>query len=332
MKRVRVVTDLVECRELWKQLIPQEQLSDLWEVRDCFQRQYGHKPYFVVCEDESGVCGFLPLSRNQETGSYVYFPGETWSSKTWLEQNRLIVRDSSVLKYMLSLVTGPYYLRYLQPNEWTVGLGQTVDEIGFYFLPPHYDYDINQYYLEFSGKSVKRLKREIESFESRGVEYVYNEESDFETMVALNLKRYGVSSYFSDPRFLRSFRSLLHLLTARDRLRLTKVVIAGKVAAVDMGCVLNGTYTLLAGGTHPDFPGVAKLINLYHMKWACEQRIDRVDFLCGDFNWKTQFHLTPRPLYLLTGQGGLVDHRERSIGRPWHLPRIGLTAGSVNHV
>jgi hypothetical protein len=92
------------------------------------------------------------------------------------------------------------------------------------------------------------------------------------------------------------------LLSARNYIRLVTVRIEGKVAAVDMGCVYNDTYTLLAGGTNPDFPGIAKFINLHHIKWACEQKIKRVDFLCGDFNWKTLFHLTPAPLIVLAAK------------------------------
>ncbi len=64
-----------------------------------------------------------------------------------------------------------------------------------------------------------------------------------------------------------------------------------------MGAVWNNTYTVLAGGTHRDFRGVAKLINFHHLDWACENRLDSVDFLCGDFGWKRRFHLTARPLY-----------------------------------
>jgi hypothetical protein len=301
MKTVRVITDLGECCKLWKQMVPSEQLSDLWEVRDCFQRQYGHKPHFVVCEDSNGVCGFLPLSWNRDTGSYLFFPGETWSGKTWLEHNRLIVKDKSNLQYLLDLVPGSYCLRYLQPTDWMVGAGHAVDEVGYVFLPPRYNFEFENYLTEFSGKSAKRLKRELQAFDERGVEFVYNEESDFETMIALNLRSYGPSSYFTDSRFLRSFHSLAHLLAARKWLRLTTVKVAGKIAAVDMGCIYKGIYTLLAGGTHSDFPGVAKLINIHHMKWACENRIERVDFLCGDFNWKTLFHLTPSPLYVIEG-------------------------------
>jgi hypothetical protein len=69
---------------------------------------------------------------------------------------------------------------------------------------------------------------------------------------------------------------------------------------VDMGCVYQGVYTLLAGGTNSRYLGVAKLINFHHMQRACEEKLKRVDFLCGDFNWKKLFHLTPRPLYLMT--------------------------------
>ncbi len=332
MKYVRNITDLNECRELWKRLIPKDQISDLWEVRDCFQRHYNHRPNFVTANDNNGVCGFLPLSWNEETKTYLYFPGETWEGKTWLEQNHLIFRDGATLKSLLNCIPEHYYLRYLQPTEEMINSHHTIDEIGYYFLPPRYDYDINNYLTEFSGKSRKRLRRELDVFGSRDHEFVYNNESDFETMVSLNFKRYGALSYFSDSRFLDSFRSLFQLLNERNYVRLVTVRIEGKVAAVDMGCVYNGTYTLLAGGTNPEFPGIAKFINMHHMKWACEQHIEKVDFLCGDFNWKTLFHLTPRPLYLVTGQGKVVTRRETIRAGLKGQPGIGLASGSMNRV
>jgi len=332
MRSVYAVTDPAECRALWDRVIPQEQLSDVWEVRDCFQRHYGHRPHFVVCEDEHGICGFLPLSWNSETESFVYFPGETWSGKTWLEQNRLIAGDKNALKSMLNLVPGAYHLRYLRSSGWTNGSEPTVDEIGYHFLPPRYGFDLENYFHEFSGKSAKRLKKEIATIEAQGVEYVYDDASDFETMVALNIKRYETWSYFVDPRFLRGFRSLRQLLSARGWLRMTTVRIGGQVAAVDMGCVFNGTYTLLAGGTNPEVRGVAKLINLHHMEWACRQRLERVDFLCGDFNWKTLFHLTPQPLYLLAGQGVAPKQRPQLPSGYLRPSRVAYAEGDANRV
>jgi CelD/BcsL family acetyltransferase involved in cellulose biosynthesis len=123
---------------------------------------------------------------------------------------------------------------------------------------------------------------------------------DFDIMVELNMERFGSHSYFYDRRFLESFRALARMFQEKGWLRFTTVLIKDEPAAVDMGCVYQGVYTLLAGGTNSRYLGVAKLINFHHMQRACEERLKRVDFLCGDFNWKKLFHLTPRPLYLMT--------------------------------
>ena len=93
MYSIRTISDINECRKLWEQLIPGELVSDLWEVRACFNEQYCNWPRFIVAEEKNRVIGFLPLSWNQETGQYNYFPGETWEGKTWLEQNRIIANN-----------------------------------------------------------------------------------------------------------------------------------------------------------------------------------------------------------------------------------------------
>ena len=54
---------------------------------------------------------------------------------------------------------------------------------------------------------------------------------------------------------------------------------------------------VLLGGTDPEFRGVAKAMNMQHLEFACEQRLSRVDFLCGDFHWKKLWHLDPQSLY-----------------------------------
>lgn len=331
MKNIHVITDIKECGRIWNQVVPREHLSDLWEVRECFQNQYRHKPYFVVHEDKKGINGFLPLSINEDTGNYVCFPGETWSGKTWLEQNRLIAKNNLILQNMMKMVNGSYNLRYLQQVEWLKEEDKIIDEIGYHFIPSNYDNNIEQYFTEFSGKSIKRLKREIEVFENRGIEYVYDNDDDFNTMVSLNLNRYGEYSYFGDSRFNNSFHSLAKLFRENNSLRMTTVLIEGQVAAVDMGCVYNNTYTLLAGGTNAEFPGVAKLINLHHMKWACEQKLGRVDFLCGDFNWKTQFHLTPHPLYQLTGHRETAVRSKRQTVSEWLAPQPAFSSESMSN-
>ena len=300
MYEFRTISDLDECQEVWERAMPRELVTDLWDFRACFQEHFRRPACFLVGESDGDVPALLPLSWIEERGLYGYFPGETWLGKTWLEQNRMPAGDQRLLCELLDRCPGQYHVRYLLPSESVPADRNVVDEVGYLFRPPDYDYDIENYYHEFSSKSARRLKQVVASFEALGARYRYDDLSDFDRLVELNLRGFGARSYFEDARFRESFRSAMHYLHERGWLRMTAVVIDGEAAAVDMGCVYRGTYTLLGGGTNAACPGVAKLINLHHMDRACQERLGVVDFLCGDFSWKTLFHLTPRPLHLLS--------------------------------
>ncbi len=300
MKTIRIVSDLEECRAIWQEVMPCDYLTDLWEVRDCFNRHFDNRPHFIVAEDGNGIQGLLPLSWIDEYGCYGFFPGETWQGKTWLEQNRIICNGIYGIGDLLSACPKPYHLRYLTSLPGMPAGEETVDEIGYLFIPPDHGYDMSNYLGQFSRKSRKNILRELAAIESQGVTYRHDDIRDFDIMVELNMERFGSQSYFFDPRFRESFRALARMFQEKGWLRFTTVLINHEPAAVDMGCVYRGMYTLLAGGTNSRYLGVAKLINFHHMQRACEEKLDRVDFLCGDFNWKKLFHLTPRPLYLMT--------------------------------
>ena len=300
MKNIRIVSDLEECRAIWQEVMPGDYLTDLWEVRDCFNRHFVNRPHFIVAEDGNGIQGLLPLSWIDEYGCYGFFPGETWQGKTWLEQNRIICNGTYGIGDLLAGCPRPYHLRYLTSLPGMPAGEETVDEIGYLFIPPDHNYDMSNYLGEFSRKSRKNILRELAAIDSQGVTYRHDDLRDFDIMVELNMERFGSQSYFFDPRFRESFRALARMFQEKGWLRFTTVLIKDEPAAVDMGCVYRGVYTLLAGGTNSRHLGVAKLINFHHMQRACEERLDRVDFLCGDFNWKKLFHLTPRPLYLMT--------------------------------
>ncbi len=301
MFKLSVISDIYECREVWERVVPKDSIFDLWEARYCFQKHFKRPANFIIAEKNGTICGLLPLSWIKESKTYGYFPGETWNGKTWIEQNRIYSNDNSIRNEFFKCVKGPYYLRYIIPYMNIEG-NYPVDEIGYLFKPEKYEYDMNKYFEEFSGKSRKRLKRELEFFKEQSINFRYNELDDFSMLINLNISRFGNNSYFADERFRDSFYSLIYLLNDKDCLRITTIFIKDEIAAIDMGCIYNGVYTLLAGGTNSNFPGIAKLINIHHMEWACQEKLKVVDFLCGDFNWKKQFHLTPRPLYLLSNK------------------------------
>jgi len=212
MRLIRTVDDIDECRSLWKQLMPTELVSDLWEVRACFQEQYRHSPRFVVAEEGGVIKGFLPMSWNEETEQYNYFPGETWEGKTWLEQNRIIADSRDTLRAMLASLDSPYHLRYLRSERSWGAVDETIDETGYLFLPEPYGYDMDRYFEAFSHKTSKKLRKELDAWQQRKIDYRYDSLDDFETLCQMNRSRFGRLSYFYDDRFLSSFRSLTSLL------------------------------------------------------------------------------------------------------------------------
>jgi hypothetical protein len=286
-------------------MIPQRMLADDWEIRECFHRHYQRDFFFIVAEDDGNPVGLFPLCFVPEENSYVYFPGEVWHGKTWIEQNRLMARDQDVFDRMLEWMNEQglsYHLRYLSPSAYVCPERFPVDEIGYLFHAGNYQHDMDIYYSTFSRRSIKSIKKEVAAFEERGMQYRFDDPSDFDLLVKMNIERFGQDSYYADDRFTESFRDMMRLLQKRGWFRMVTVLIEGKPAATDIGSVYNNVYTLLAGGTSADFVGIAKVINLFHMKRACQEQFGEADFLCGDFSWKTMFHLTPRPLYLISNK------------------------------
>ncbi len=301
MYNISIISDIDSCRKIWQQTIPEENIFDLWDFRACFHKHFQRPLHFIALEKGNQIRGLLPLNWIEEKNYYGYFPGETWNTKTWLEQNRIPASDKKSLEAIFQYIRKEkinHHLRYLSPSS-LAEIGE-IDEIGYLFIPPQFNYDMESYFSRFSHKSAKRIKKEVDALAPKGPEFRFNSLDDFDLMVKWNLERFQDSSYFADSRFLNSFREMTSYLNRNNLLRLTTVLLEGEPAAIDIGCVFKNKYTLLGGGTNNKFPGVAKLINLHHMSWACKEKIDQVDFLCGDFSWKTLFHLTPRPLYLLS--------------------------------
>ena len=301
MNKIQIVSDLKGCSNIWKEVISEKSIFDSWEFRECFNKNFKRPPYFIISENKGKVNWFLPMSYIEEEGNYTHFPGETWNGKTWLEGNRIAFKNSKHKKEIFNYLKKKgikYHLRYLiypllaKFNE--------IDETGYLFFPKQFNYDLNNYFKTFSHKSRQTLKKELCKLEEKGVSFRFNSLKDFDLMIKWNIQRYKENSYFYDSRFLNSFKDVLNFLHKNNFLWLTTILIGGEPAAIDLGCLFKNQYTILAGGTNEKFPGVAKLINIYHMHKVCEEHISKVDFLCGDFSWKKLFHLTPRPLYLLS--------------------------------
>jgi len=293
----RFVTDLEECQRLWKKFIPVKSLSDLWDFRFCFQRHFNHRPFFLVLEDEEGIAGILPLSYLAQADTFVFFPGETWKERTWIERTPIYAREHEIVQELFHRCPERTYLRYMDVSQGCGFPDLDLDEIGYVLYPSSLDFDLGKYEKRFSHKKIKEIRKAITSLSAKGNLFNSNRLDDFEVLVEMNLERFGASSYFHDERFKDGFRDVMFFLYRKGCLRLFSLEINGKTAAVDLGALYLGTYTVYLGGTDRDYPGVAKVMNMHHLEFACKHRIHKVDFLCGDFHWKKLWHLDPEPLH-----------------------------------
>ncbi len=293
----RFVTDLETCRQLWNALLPVSVVSDMWEFRMCFHRQYGHRPYFMILEDEEGVSGMMPLSSIDSSNKIGFFPGEIWNEKTWLERTPFYVRDRGIIDELFYSCPEGIYLRYMEPLQEPYSHLQVLDEIGYVLYPSQLDYKLETYSGRFSHKKYKSIIKVIDSIKGQGSRFYVNRLEDFDTLVSMNIESFGENSYLHDRRFRDSWKDVIHFLHKNGWLRMISLEIMGKIAAVDIGSLYNGVYTVYLGGASRDLPGVAKVMNMCHIEYAFINHMFKMDFLCGDFHWKKLFHLTPEPLY-----------------------------------
>jgi hypothetical protein len=300
---IRLIDDLTTCEELWDVHFPQHYITDLWPYRLAFHSEFKNPLHFLVIEDGSEMVGFFPLSLVEETQTLVCFPGELWQGRTWIEQNRVFAEHPAVFSAVRDYARSKSFhvdIRYVLNDNSSLNEFD-VDEINFLFCPHQYDYNLDRYYQAWSSRrSLKSILKDIKAFEERAMRIVENRWSDWDSLVAMNVSRFGADSYFADQRFVRGMRMVIDWLKDSGWLTMTTVEIDGRIAAVDAGSVMNNIYTVFAGGVDSDFPGIAKVINMFHLRRTCEQRYDHVDFLCGDFHWKRIFHLSQRPLYKFT--------------------------------
>lgn len=314
MLRIREYRDRDEFSRLWKYGWSASSIFDIWEVRDCFNRAFNRPSSFFTVEQDYKIKGLLPLSWIDEQKCFAVFPGETWQGKTWLEQNKIPAADRSMRNDLLACVPSRKHLRYLTSESINTDAPNVeVDETGYVFNPVTYNYSFQSFMAHLSSKFRKNYLRESSRLEGRGLTFRHDRFSDVAHLFRMNTESFGESSYFSDSRFLQGFENLIAWLMDNNMLRVTTVLICDKIAAVDVGAVREEHYTVLAGGTDPEFRGVAKVINFHHLEWSCSQRIKSVDFLCGDFGWKKRFNLSPRPLYQIHG-----GHRASAESRRMH--------------
>ena len=296
--KIRIYDDPCKAKKIWMSLFIGGHLFSEWDIRWCFHESYGRPVYFVAAEGpERRPAGLIPLSWIEEEACYGFFPGETWKGRTWLEQNSIPAVNSEVTQSLWDAAPENTRIRYLQGKSVEPLSDADFDETGYILEPPKFDFDFSLYWSQFPGKSRKKIKRELKAFPDKHTRFEMGNWNDIEWMFSQNLENFGHYSYFHDSRFMTGFADMLATLKRWKVLRVVRMSVNGARTAVDVAAIYKNSLVVLAGATNPDFPGAAKAINLFHIKCAFEEKISKLDFLCGDFGWKKRFRLEERPLF-----------------------------------
>ena len=250
-------------------------------------------------EDKGNIYGVLPLSHINNLDIAAFFPGETWKNRSWLERTSIYAINQDILYGLLSDCCERTYLRYIECDSEYLTDQMASDETGYVIYPGQIDYDKGNYRMRFSNKKFKGIMRDVNTIIDMGATFHLNRIEDFELLVEMSIERYGDDSYLQDTRFRKSFRDVIRFLYQKGYLRMVSLELDGRTMAVDVGAIYNSVYTIFLGGVFSRVPGLPKAMNMHHIDYALKNRIYKVDFLCGDFNWKKLWHLDEEPLFKL---------------------------------
>jgi hypothetical protein len=253
----------------------------------------------------------VPLSYVEDLDLFVFFPGELWKDKTWIERTPIYVREPGLVPDLLLSCPERTYLRYMEVSDGSDVSGLSMDEIGYALYPRDLGPDLTPFRARFSNKKFKAILKEARSFTETASSFHLNRLKDFDRIVDMSLKYHGEDSYLHDDRFREGFRDIMYFLQQGGWLRMVSLEIQGETVAVDLGALWRGTYTVFLGGADQRFPGVAKAMNMHHIEFACNEGISKLDFLCGDFHWKKLWHLDPEPLFKFVSSGLCIEDQPR---------------------
>tara|TARA_Y100000034_G_scaffold89941_1_gene108308 strand:+ start:4586 stop:5527 length:942 start_codon:yes stop_codon:yes gene_type:complete len=292
-----IVTDISECEKLWKTFSVNKKISDMWEFKFCFHKYFNNLPHFIVHKKHGKVVGMLPLSYDNEQKLFKFFPGDD----DWIEKNSIFLHKKRSLKELIKMcpantkLTGideiPLYKKMFQDDDCTYSL-----------YPKEFNYNLNNYHKLFKRKHVRNILRDLRKINKKGVDIIRCPKSYkkyYKIVKKWSVKTFGDKSYFYDKRFVKAFSDVLDLFMKKEIMYMTVVKVDDELAAIDFGCIYGDTMTVFAGGVNPKFrnQGIAKFINMEHIKYGFDCKLDKLEFLAFNFNWKEMWHLKKEKLF-----------------------------------
>lgn len=289
---IKLIQDLEEAKKMWQLLSPQESIYDLWDLRFCFY-QYDKRPlYFYVAYEKGEAVALLPLQYIEEKNFLEFF------AENFTESNRPFVKAG--YEYLIpELFAAPKLpLKIFDLLGVDSFIKQLPLEDYVYFFDVSDCKNFNDYLLKAfpSGKKRYNFNRLFNILErNHRVEVIYDDFSDLDLLMDLNVKNFGDDSYLRPGVERQPFYDLLKLPW---EWKMVTIVVDGRKLASSLSVIYNNVYFyLIVGLDISEVPDVFKYLTKVNLELAINSQLKIFNCALGDCGWKQNWHLEREPQY-----------------------------------
>ena len=289
--QIEVFSQIDNCQRLWKEFSLETTLFDTWDFRLAFWKGYHHTPYFLVLKNGLDNLALLPLWYESDKNKYFWFG--SW----WMEENKFLTKDPLFIPLLLAICPSPVTLNAISTElpPWLEKVIRLKPDDPKYILRLNTFTSADEYLDTLRKKKRYNFKRDRRIIEAQKPQIIFDNFTDFDSLVSLSVKRFkgkGEDADWEDPRRVETFRQVIKLAQTNGnyKVRLVTVKIGNKIAAVDLIALFNNCYYPLKCGYDVDkFPGIGSFVNLLEIDDAISLGMKKMDFLEIGYGWKDKW-------------------------------------------
>ena len=292
-KDIEIIIDIKKCEKIWELFSRNLSVFDLWDFRVSFYEGYGFQPYFITIYDKGRPTACAPLWFNKEKKIYEWFGGD------WHEDSIFFFKDNTDYSLLVKAVPFPHTLLGIMPetipsNEKKYFVedlpqycksikGMNFDDLLASFTKKH------RYNLKYDYKKILERNPKVEFIIGKDKQLVLLEELKKMSMKRFHGLNGRLVSCFSDVHEFESFRSIIKNQGKYKALGIV-TKIEENIAAVDFILTYKKVYYLLTGANDlTKYPGVGNFMNYLEFKNASEEKMDVINAMQEDHNWKHKY-------------------------------------------
>lgn len=297
--RLQVVSNIETAGYLWEQFSLNQSLFDLWDVRRSFYESFKIDPYFLVLYEQKyhkqNILGVLPLWLDGDYWKDEY----SWYGGFWPEDNTFFVKDLEVIPLLLMAAPAPLELQCIKPlaqYDFLRSFPGFGDNDQKFFMNLSTCGTPEAYLMNIKKKKRHNIRRDCNRIESLNPVIEFGRFDQLERLFKLNIERFkdmppDDKSIFENKDEQALFYNLIKRVHVAEPYVMT-VSIKGQVEAVEVGFIYDGVcYAFSSGANIPAYSGLGVYSNFKLIEEMMRRDLTKIDFLQGDYNWKSSWEL-----------------------------------------